>query len=254
MQMLYAIKWLYAWLLPPGLFLLVVLAIFLLSYKTKKKCWFIFPLLVIYLLSIRPVSNSFIKQLEDCYIQPNVTELNSAQAIVLLGGGSYSGVNDFDGAGQITGGAANRLLMALRLHKKLHLPIVLSGGQVFACSTNEADIMHRLLKACDVEESFLVRETQSRNTAENAIYTKLICTKKYFGKVILVTSAYHMPRSVMLFERERVDVIPYPTDYQTDKEIVLDAFAFVPNIGSLRKTTIALKEYIGIMAVKVGVQ
>ena len=98
--MLYIIKWFYAWLLPPGLFLLVALAMLFFSYKIKKKPWLVLPLLVIYLLSIRPVSNSFIKPLESCYVQPDVTELETAQAIVLLGGGSYEGVKDFDGEGQ----------------------------------------------------------------------------------------------------------------------------------------------------------
>ena len=252
--MLYIIKWFYAWLLPPGLFLLVAFAMLFFSYKTKKKVWLIVPLLVIYMLSIRPVSDSLIKPLENCYPQPDVSELNSARAIVLLGGGSCGGVKDFDGEGQVSAGAANRVLMSLRLHKALHLPIVLSGGQVFAYSANEADIEYRVLKACGVEERYLIKDAQSRNTAENAKYTKQICAQRNFGKVILVTSAYHMPRSVMLFEREGMDVIPYPTDYQTDKETVLDAFAFVPNSGNLRDTAVAMKEYLGIVAVKVGVQ
>ncbi len=252
--MLYIIKWFYAWLLPPGLFLLVALAILFLSYKTKKKFWLIFPLLVIYLLSIRPVSNSFIKPLENYYAQPDVTELNSAQAIVLLGGGSYGGVKDFDGEGQVSAGAANRVLMALCLHKALQLPIVLSGGQVYSYSASEADVQYRLLKACGVEDKYLIKDAQSRNTAENAKYTKQICAQSSFGKVILVTSAFHMPRSVMLFEREGVDVIPYPTDYQTDKETVFDAFAFVPRIGNLYNAAVAMKEYMGIASVKAGVQ
>ena len=46
----------------------------------------------------------------------------------------------------------------------------------------------------------------------------------------------------MLFKREGLVVIPYPTDYQTNKETVLDAFAFVPNIGSLYNTAVAMKE------------
>ena len=252
--MLYVIKWFYAWLLPPGLFLLVALAILYLSYKTKKKFWLVLPLLVIYLLSIRPVSDSLIKPLENCCTQPDITELNSARAIVLLGGGSCGGVKDFDGEGQVSSGAANRLLMALRLHKALQLPIVLSGGQVFAYSANEADIEYRVLKACGVEEKYLIKDAKSRNTAENAKYTKQICAQKNFGKVILVTSAFHMPRSVMLFEREGVDVIPYPTDYQTNKETVLDAFAFVPSSDCLYNTAVAMKEYMGIAAVKAGVQ
>ena len=252
--MLYIIKWFYAWLLPPGLFLLVALAMLFLSYKTKKKFWLIVPLLIIYLLSIRPVSNSIIKPLENCYVQPEVTELNSARAIVFLGGGSYGGVKDFDGEGQVTGGAANRLLMALRLHKALHLPIILSGGQVYSYSASEADVEYRLLKSCGVEERYLIKDLQSRNTAENAKYTKQICEQRNFGKIVLVTSAYHMPRSVMLFEREGMDVIPYPTDYQTNKETVLDAFAFVPRISNLYDTAVAMKEYMGIAAVKAGVQ
>ena len=230
--MLYIIKWFYAWLLPPGLFLLVALAMLFLSYKTKKKFWLIVPLLVIYLLSIRPVSSSIIKPLENCYVQPEITELNSAQAIVLLGGGSCGGVKDFDGEG----------------------PIILSGGQVYSYSASEADVEYRLLKSCGVEESYLIKDSQSRNTAENAKYTKQICAQRNFGKVVLVTSAYHMPRSVMLFEREGVQVIPCPTDYKTDKEMVLNAFTFVPNIFSLVNTTTALKEYLGIAAVKAGLQ
>ena len=60
--MLYIVKWFYAWLLPPGLFLLVALAMLFLSYKTKKKFWLIVPLLVVYLLSIRLVSDRLINQ------------------------------------------------------------------------------------------------------------------------------------------------------------------------------------------------
>lgn len=230
------------------------MAVLFLSYITKKKFWLILPLLVIYLLSIRPVSNSFIKPLENCYVQPDVIELNSAQVIVLLGGGSYDGVKDFDGEGQISAGAVNRLIMALRLHKALQLPIVLSGGQVYSYSASEADVEYRLLKACGVKEKYLIKETKSRNTAGNAKYTKQICAQRNFGKVVLVTSAFHMSRSVMLFKREGVGVIPYPTDYQTNKETVLDAFTFVPRIDCLYNTAVATKEYMGIAAVKIGVQ
>ena len=251
--MLYIIKWLYAWLVPPGLFLLVGAAALMISYKTKKKNWLIGSLLLIYMLSIRPVSDMLIKPLEYRYGQPALTALQDARAIVMLGGGACKGVKDFDGEGQIGADAANRLLMALRLHKALHLPIVLSGGQVFSYSASEAEIEYRLLKACGVEEKYLITESKSRNTAENASFTRQFCEQNGFDKVILVTSAYHMPRSVMLFERAGMHVLPYPTDYKTDKDLVLDPFAFVPDIANLRKSAIALKEYIGITAIKAGV-
>ena len=89
---------------------------------------------------------------------------------------------------------------------------------------------------------------------ENARFTREFCEQNHFDKVILVTSAYHMPRSVLLFERAGMHVIPYPTDYKTDKDLVLDPFAFVPNIDCLYKSTVALKEYIGITAIRAGWQ
>ena len=254
MNMLIVLKLLYAWLLPPGIFLVMLLAAWLCCRKTKAQRCILLLIVTIYLCSIYAVSDPVIKHLEDQYGQPPADQLKSARAIVVLGGGSYRGVRDFDGEGQISADAANRLFMGLRLHKALHLPIVLSGGQVFSYSATEADIEHRLLKASGVEEKFLIREDRSRNTAGNAKYTREICEQHRFDKVILVTSAYHMPRSVAFFKREGVDVIPYPTDYKTSKQPVLDAYSFTPSADSLYNTAIALKEYIGLLAVNMGWQ
>lgn len=252
--MLYVIKWFYAWLLPPGLFILAFIVACLRFRKTKQKRWLCIPILLIYLLSCNPVSNQLIKPLENYYAQPALSDLQGAGAIVVLGGGSYGGVNDFDGEGQIGADAANRLLMGLRLHKALKIPIVLSGGQVYSYTGIEADIEYRLLKAAGVEEASLLKENRSRNTVENARFTKKLCADRGYDKVILVTSGYHMPRSVLIFAREGVPVIPYPTDYKTNKETVLDAFAFVPYADALYNSAAAMKEYLGILAVKVGVQ
>lgn len=233
---------------------MVATAMLFLCYKTKKKIWYAWILIVIYAFSIRPVSDLIIKPLENRYEQPSLTILHDAKAIIALGGGSYGGVKDYDGKGQITGDTANRLFMVLRLHQALRLPIVFSGGLVFTHSANEADAGYRLLKACGVDDKYLIKESQSRNTVENARFTRQICEQKGFDMVILVTSAYHMPRSVLLFEREGMNVIPYPTDYKTDNNTVPDAFAFIPEIHNLRNTAIALKEYLGIAAIKAGLQ
>lgn len=252
--MLIILKLLYAWLLPPGIFLLAILLAYFFCRKSKNARWLLYVFALVYLLSIQAVSDFVIKPLENAYPQPAVSELKDAQAIVVLGGGSYSGVSDFDGEGQIGADAANRLFMGLRLHKALGLPVILSGGKVFSYSASEADVAYRLLKASGVEEKYLIKEDRSRNTAGNAKFTKEICGQKHFEKVILVTSAYHMPRSVAFFQREGVDVIPYPTDYRTDKKTVLNAFAFTPLADSFYNTATAMKEYLGLLAVKMGWQ
>ena len=254
MNMLFIIKLLYAWLLPPGIVLLLILVAGFYCRKSKAQRWSVLIFILLYVCSISVFSNNLIKSLENQYDQPGLPALRDARAIVVLGGGCCSGVRDFDGEGQLNADAANRLFMGLRLHKALGLPVILSGGKVFSYSASEADVAYRLLKASGVEEKYMIKEDRSRNTAGNAKFTKEICGQKHFNKVVLVTSAYHMPRSVAFFQREGVDVIPYPTDYRTDKKTVLNAFAFTPSAGCLYDTSTAVKEYLGLLAVKMGWQ
>ena len=252
--MLYFIKLCYAWLMPPGLFILAALAVCIFCRKQVRFTKLLPVLLLMYLLSISAVSDRLIRPLENYYPQPALERLKDAEAIVVLGGGSFGGVPDFDGLGQIASGAANRHLMGLRLHRALHVPIIFSGGLVFEENGVEADNAIRLFKACGVAEKDLFPEPKSRNTAENARFTKELCREKGFRKVILVTSAYHMPRSAALFRREGVDFVPYPCDYMTNRDLVTDAFAFTPGHGNLSVTAIAMKEYLGLLAVKAGLQ
>ena len=247
-------KLFYAWLLPPGIFLLVIAALYFYYRKTKYANGLLLLFLLIYLLSVNVVSDKIIGALENHYGQPAVSEIKDAKAIVVLAGGSYDGVPDFDGIGQNSESTTVRLVAGLRLHRALHLPMVLSGGSVYGDKTTEASLEYRFLKACGVEEQYLIKEDQSRNTAENAKYVKQICQQRNFDKVILVTSAFHMPRSVAFFEREGVDVIPYPTDYKTSRNKRLNAFAFTPQAENLLHSSIAMKEYLGLLAVKMGWQ
>ncbi len=252
--MLYLVKLLYAWILPPGLFILILLTMYWFGKRTNKNIGLLLVSILIYLISIPAVSDHLAKTLEDTYPRPSMNELRSAGAIVMLGGGTCGGVPDFDGEGQVSADGANRVLMVLRLHKWLHLPVILSGGQVFAYAGTEADIACRLLKACGMDEKFILKEAKSRNTVENARFIRQLCIERDIRKVILVTSAYHMPRSILVFAREGMEAVPYPTDYKTDLRFEPDVFAFTPSADALRKTAVSMKEYLGILAVRIGVQ
>ena len=138
--MLYVVKLLYAWLLPPGLFILLLLIAHILFVKTRRTRYYFLALAVMYLLSITLVSDRLLKPLETYYTQPELSALRYADAIVVLGGGSVGGVKDFDGEGQAAADPANRLLMGIRLHRALNLPILVSGGQVFSYAGTEAEI------------------------------------------------------------------------------------------------------------------
>lgn len=253
--MLYLLKLIYYWLLPPGLFILLALILAFLCKKRSCKYLLYLLALIMFAASTRPVSNAIMHPLEHAYAQPTVKQLSDIDAIVVLGGGSIGGVNDFDGIGQVPSGMANRLLAGIRLHKALdNAPIILSGGTVFAYTGCEADIEHRVLKACGVKEKYLIKEDKSRNTVENARFTHEICKERKFKRLLLVTSAFHLPRSVEIFKKEGLEVIPYPTDYRCDLETNFDAFAFVPNAYDLESVSLALKEYLGIWAIKFNLQ
>ena len=58
----------------------------------------------------------------------------------------------------------------------------------------------------------------------------------------------------LIFEREGVPVIPYPTDYKTNRDFAIDAFSFTPSAEAVRTSALAMKEYLGILAVKLGAQ
>lgn len=252
--MLVYLKLLYTWLLPPGIFLLIIAGMYCYYRKTKHAKGLLCFFVLFYLLSISAVGDHIIKPLENWYDQPTVNGIKDVQAIVVLASGSYYGVPDFDGIGQNSESSLVRLAAGLRLHKSLHIPLILSGGRLFDDIATEASIEYRFLRACGVEDSYLIKESRSRNTAENAKFVKKICQQRGFNKVILVTSAFHMPRSVFFFSREGVNVMPYPTDYKTSRNMRLNAFSFTPSAGSLYHVSLAIKEYLGLLAVKMGWQ
>jgi uncharacterized SAM-binding protein YcdF (DUF218 family) len=99
-------------------------------------------------------------------------------------------------------------------------------------------------------------ETESLNTYENAILSKPMLQAEEAETVLLVTSALHMPRSVAIFEKQGIPVIPAPTDYeflQADWQVtdsgdrLFYAMSFMPEADSLELTTQTLKEYLGIL-------
>jgi uncharacterized SAM-binding protein YcdF (DUF218 family) len=96
-------------------------------------------------------------------------------------------------------------------------------------------------------------EPDSRNTYENALFSTRILREKGIQRILLVTSALHMPRSLKLFQAQGLEVIPLPTDYTVTQgdQAQLDARAFVlsllPSAENLALTSRVLKEYIGII-------
>ncbi len=246
--MLYLTKFLYkTFLLPPGIFIILLLAIGIWLYRRERKAAIalISITAILYILSTPIVGSLLIKSLERQYRPPASVK---GDVIVMLGGGSFAGTPDIDGAGGLTGSSANRLLTAARIHKETGLPIIISAGKLYSESGNEANIAKRKLAGLGIPVDKVIAEDKSRNTYENAKYTLKILKTRHFKKPILVTSAYHMRRSVMNFKKLGVSVEPYPTDYRSDINPSVHLNSFAPCYDGFANSGMAIREYIGILA------
>lgn len=109
--------------------------------------------------------------------------------------------------------------------------------------------MAKILRELNIPEDKIIVEQGSLDTFENARNISALIKEKYFSNTVLVTSAYHMPRSVMLFEKTGAKVIPAPTDYKTDRT-GYQFESFLPKMHYLKDSWSAIHEHIGIIFYK----
>ncbi|WP_340024015.1 YdcF family protein [Paenibacillus sp. FSL K6-1096] len=248
--MIYFIKFVYSFVLPPGLFVILLLgmAVWLWRLRSRRPALVLLGITLLLYLSMTPVvSDLLIGSLERKYAQPSAPE---GDVIVVLGGGATSGTPDLDGQGNMSGPASNRLLAAARLYRETGLPVIFSGGQVFADSGNEADIAKRQLIGLGIPAEDILPENRSLNTEQNAVNTAKLMQEHGFSRPVLVTSGFHMPRSMVQFEHAGLEPQPFPVDYQASRPMSLYAGKFTPTAGSVSTTGLALKEYLGLLAAK----
>jgi len=244
------IKFLYiTFLLPPGLFIVALTLLCLWMHRQKKRGVRMLAVItgLLYLISTPLVGDWLMRSLESRYQPPQAV---TGDVIVMLGGGATADTPNVHGKGHLTGFAANRLLTAAQLHYATGAPIIVSGGQVFANSGKEAEIARHILLGLGVAGNKIIVEGQSLNTMDNAKFTTKIVTEKQFTRPILVTSAFHMERSVRQFNKYDMTVIPYPTDYQTNTRFIFEWHQLWPRADAFYNTQLAVKEYLGLMAVR----
>jgi len=233
--------------LPPGLFILLLLigcGFYL--FKRRKVFWILLfsTLVLLYLFSIEPVHDLFLRPLEDRYPPVSIEEAGEAQYVVVLGGGVIADSPDEYGGSSPAGGAMKRLIYGMRIAKSMNMPVILAGGSSFPEESfleTEAESGSRILKELDFESDRVLMEKSSRNTWENAEQVK-----ELYGPdtIILVTSGFHMPRSVLAFRKQDISSFPAPTDYRINRR-PYSYRSYLPSAVYLEGVHAALKEYVG---------
>jgi uncharacterized SAM-binding protein YcdF (DUF218 family) len=146
--------------------------------------------------------------------------------------------------------AAERITVIAELARKYpSAKIVYSGGsgRLMPDGVTEASLAAPLLESFGVPKKRLILEDQSRNTSENAEFSRQLAMPKPGQRWLLVTSAWHMPRAVGVFRNAGFPVEAYPVDYRT-RGPSARWMPFESVTGGLRRTDIAAREWFGLVA------
>ena len=195
---------------------------------------------------LSPLGNALILPLEERF--PSYHDDGATVAgIVILGGTFDTEATNLRGQMALNE-TGERVLAIGDLARRYPLArIIYSGGgsEFMPDTTPEATLIEQTVSALGVPASRIEYERRSLNTFENALYSRDIANPQTGEKWLLVTSAFHMARSVGVFRKVGFDVTAYPVDFRTAGwRSLFRPFGFVGE--GLRRTDIAAKEWIGL--------
>lgn len=170
---------------------------------------------IIFIFAVTPVAAILVRPLEDRFPQPDLAD--APTGIIVLGGAMDEGVSRARNMPALNE-AAERLTEPVALMRRFpNARLVFSGGsgRLKPAQWTESDVARMFWRQMGVPDDRMSFENRSRDTWENAVFTKELVQPKPGERWLLVTSATHMPRSVGIFRKVGFDVIPYPVDYQT---------------------------------------
>jgi uncharacterized SAM-binding protein YcdF (DUF218 family) len=249
-------KFLPIFVYPVGLVVLfLILALILRKKRRFGMIFLIVALVILWVGGNRWVAMSLTHSLEQRY--PGLDSIPHAPAIVVLGGGTEPEENPRTSV-EING-AGDRVVYTWRLYKEGAADhLLLSGGDISFQDTSgssPATEMEEFLLELGVPREVMWLDPDSANTYENAVNSKQILEEHNIHKLILITSAMHMPRAMMMFQEGGWEIIPAPTDtavtdaaWQTlwHGDFLQVLINFFPSASNLSMTTNALKEYYGL--------
>jgi uncharacterized SAM-binding protein YcdF (DUF218 family) len=233
-----------AFIMPPGILILIFISLGIVqSLRKKWRIGFFLCLLGLtaWAISIAPFTDRLMEHLESGI---SIPDHPAGDVIIVLGAGINRLVPDVSGTGAPSETTAYRLYAASMLYRKLKLPILFSGAGNSYDAQPVMSIVFRALKNMGVPENKIMVEEQSRDTKESALKVAKICTEKGFKSPILVSSAYHIKRSVYCFNKEGLHVIPFPARFETWEGKTYTLLSYLP--GSYNRFSRAMKEIIGL--------
>ncbi|MEO3385939.1 YdcF family protein [Mesorhizobium sp. CAU 1741] len=230
--------------------ILILLGIVAALFRLRRTGLFLsgFGLMVLAVGAWTSTGALMLHPLEDHFPRPDPAPAGIA-GIIVLGGGFEGSVNLARGGYELNASGDRFVETAVLARRYPDARVVVTGGTgtLVLEGEGDGDTAPRLLTALGVAQERLVLENRSRNTYENALFTREMVEPQPNETWLLVTSAFHMPRSVGLFRKAGFDVVPWPADYRTSGRETI-GLAQDNVADSLQNLTLAIREWIGLLA------
>lgn len=197
-----------------------------------------------------PLGNYLVLPLEERFAGQSLPEPEAKLAGIIILGGFEDGWVSAGRGGLAVNEAAERLTEGVRLAKRWpDARVVFSGGVagLLADGVGAAEPVGQFLEDVGIDAARIVLEPDARNTWQNAINLRELLKPPAGEKWLLVTSAYHMPRSIGVFRKAGFEVIAAPVDYRTrDEQDLVRLFETIP--AGLQRLDLGAREWIGLLA------
>jgi uncharacterized SAM-binding protein YcdF (DUF218 family) len=247
----YLSKILPLFLMPLSVALALALVALILLRRDRKKTsagLLVLAMAALWVASMPVVANLLYRGIESRYPARPLDQLPAGGCVILLGG--VVGAPLPPRVDIELHDSVDRVYKTAEIYHAGKAPVVIvtGGNQPWSESSwAEADLIRELLIKWDVPEEAIFLEGSSRNTRENALYTKNIIDAIKCESPLLVTSAIHMPRAVAAFKGVGVSVRPVSTDVRVAGSALPSVMDFLPNARALAMTSDAIREWVGQM-------
>ncbi|MDX8413019.1 MAG: YdcF family protein [Mariprofundales bacterium] len=238
------------WILPPGAIVLLLFVGLLAWRRGWGKAAIAAASLLLLLLAMPPVKDQLMRPLEFANPPFDAAQLRPDDAIVVLGGGVNAHAPEYNGRDFLSQATLMRAAFALSLTKQSAAELWVSGGMPLHDDQQpEGEVMRRWLLDNGVAPARVHAENHSNNTWQNAMLLNPLLLKAGVRRVVLVTTAWHMPRAVWCFrqqfQRNGIVVVSAPCDYSSSQRpyTMLD---WMPDAGTFSSSVFALHEYLGL--------
>lgn len=230
--------------------LLVIILLWTKFYKPGKRALFfrtVISILVFYVFSTPFLITPLLERLENTYEPLDLSSLDTAQQyhILILGAGRLYN-NRLPANANLNPQTLMRLVEGVRIKKYLPNAKLITSARSRYGFTPQAQLAKEAAIMMGIDSSFVYIQDQPYSTETEAKeYVKLFSTHT---SLIVVTSAFHMPRTVKLLQKNGVEkIIPAPTAYIVERDRPYSWDMYFPNLKFFAIWQITVKEYIGLL-------